>query len=325
VTLRQRIRFYQQLAVLVRAGVPIRASLVRLKERISGREVAVLSEKINAGEKIGEAFATAGFSPFECHLVAAGERSAQLDTIFQHLSEFWARELEMRQALVRPLVYPFVVLHLAVVVWAVVEIAIASTPWPVVLVHTILRLALLYTFVFVVFTLVRAFWSSESMRRIWLRVPFIGSSLKTAYAYRWITALRLEFSAGVSLYRAVGDAWRASGYIGNERFAAEGEQAMLGGMELSKLVLRWKQLPRDWIDFIETGEISGALEEAFKNLEAESARAWKLAQERMAEWVPKITYFIVLLIVAAVVMRMIYLVEVAPMVDVQNQIDNATR
>jgi type II secretory pathway component PulF len=77
--------------------------------------VAVLSEKVNAGERIGEAFAAAGFSPFECHLVTAGERSAQLDTVFQHLSEFWARELEMRQALIRPLYYPLVVLHLVVV------------------------------------------------------------------------------------------------------------------------------------------------------------------------------------------------------------------
>ena len=102
-TLRHRIRFYQQLAVLVRAGVPIRGCLERLKERLSEAELTVLSEKVNAGERIGEAFAAAGFSPFEYHLVTAGEKSAQLDTIFQHLSEFWARELAMRQALIRPL------------------------------------------------------------------------------------------------------------------------------------------------------------------------------------------------------------------------------
>ncbi len=324
-TLRRRIRFYQQLAVLVRAGVPIRASLVRLKERIPEHEVKILSEKINAGERIGEAFAAARFSPFECHLVTAGERSAQLDTVFQHLSEFWTRELEMRQALVRPLYYPLAVLHLAIAVFAVVELATTSTPWPEVLVDCVLLLALLYTFGFVVYTLVRISWSSEIMRRFWLRVPIIGSSLKTAYAYRWITALRLEFSAGISLARAVGDAWRASGYIGCDRFAEEGEQAMREGVGLSKLVERWKQLPRDWIDFIETGEISGAFETAFKNLEEEAAKAWKVAQERMADWLPKIVYFFVLLIVAVIVGRMVYQVEVAPMVDAENQIDNATK
>jgi type II secretory pathway component PulF len=323
VTLRQRIRFYQQLAVLMRAGVSLRASLERLKERSSGNEVAVLSQQINAGERIGDAFTAARFSPFECHLVAAGERSAQLDTIFEHLSEFWKRELEMRQALVRPLYYPLVVLHLAVAAGALVELA--TTPWPVVLVHFVTRVALLYVAGFIIYVVVRASWSSESMRRVWLRVPIIGSSLKTAYAFRWITALKLEFTAGISLYRAVGDAWRASGYVGCERLAAEGEEAMREGTELSKLVLKWRQLPRDWIDFIETGELSGSFEQAFAHLEAEAARAWKLAQERMSDWLPKIVYFFVLLIVGAQVGRVMYQVEIAPIVDAEKQIDNATK
>lgn len=322
-TLRHRIRFYQQLAVLVRAGVPIRGSLVRLQERMADREVKVLSEKVSAGERIGEAFIAAGFSPFECHLVTAGEKSAQLDTVFEHLSEFWKRELEMRQALIRPLYYPLVVLHLAILVGAVVEATTAA--WPVAAVHFIMWMALLYVVVFIIYTLVRVSWSSPVMRRVWLSVPIIGSSLKTAYAYRWITALRLEFSAGISLSRAVGDAWRASGYLGGDRLAEEGEEAMRTGENLSKLVLQWKQLPRDWIDFIETGEISGAFETAFKNLEAEAARNWTLAQQRMTEWVPKITYFIVLLIVAVIVGRMVYQVEVAPMIDAEKQIEDATK
>jgi type II secretory pathway component PulF len=296
--------------------VPIRASLLRLKERIAEREVAVLSDQVNAGERIGEAFTAAGFSPFECHLVIAGEKSAQLDTIFDHLSEFWARELEMRQALIRPLYYPLAVLHFAVVVGALVELT--TTSWPVVLVHFIERMASLYTLGFNVYTLVRVSWSSEIMRRIWLRVPIIGSSLKAAYAYRWITALKLEFSAGVSLSRAVGDAWRASGYVGSARFAEEGEQAMRAGTDLSKLVLRWKQLPRDWIDFIETGEISGGFEEAFKKLEEEAARTWKLAQERMADWLPKIVYFFILIIAAVMIGRLAYQAYIVPIINAEN-------
>jgi type II secretory pathway component PulF len=324
VTLRHRIRFYQQLAVLVRAGVSIRTSLTRLKERMKDKEVRILSQKIDAGERIGDAFTAAGFSPFECHLIAAGERSAHLDSMFEHLAEFWTRELELRHALIRPLYYPIVVLHLALAISALVEF-MASAPVPVVVVHFVMRLAFLYAFIFVVYTLVKVSWSSPLMRRFWLFLPIIGSSMKAAYAYRWITALRIEFTAGVSLYRAVGDAWRASGYVECDRFAAEGETAMQGGAELSKLVKGWKQLPRDWVDFIETGEISGKFEEAFTKLESEAAYAWKLARERMAEWVPKISYFVVLIMVAVVVGRMVYQAEVAPIVDVEKQIDDASK
>ena len=229
-TLRHRIRFYQQLAVLVHAGVPLRGSLVRLQERMREKELSVLSEKVNAGERIGDAFAIAGFSPFECHLVAAGEKSAHLDTIFEHLAEHWTRELRLRQALVRPLIYPIVLLHLVVLITAAIEFV--QMPWPMVLHHFIERMIALYLLGFLLYSFARVSWSSESMRRIWYYVPLVGSSLATTYAYRWITTLQLEFTAGVSLYRAVGDAWRSSGYSGCERFAEEGEQAMQHGAEL---------------------------------------------------------------------------------------------
>ncbi|HEV3270851.1 MAG TPA: type II secretion system F family protein [Candidatus Methylacidiphilales bacterium] len=322
-TLRQRIRFYQQLALFMRAGLPIRAGLERLKERASGQELALLSEKINAGEKIGDAFAAAGFLPFECHLVVAGERSAHLDTIFQHLSEYWSRELAMRQALPRPLYYPIIVMHLVVLILALVEFL--TIPTPVVIVNLIERLATLYALGFIIYTVVRVSWSSPLMRGFWLRVPFIGGSLRTTYAYRWITVLRLEFGAGVSLYRAVGDAWRASGYVDCDRLAEEAEQAMLAKADLSTLVRQWKQLPRDWSDFIVTAEISGAFDETFKQLEIEAAEAWSLAQKQMADWLPKIAYFIVLLIAAYFVTRLMYQVEIVPIMNAENAIDNAGR
>jgi type IV pilus assembly protein PilC len=311
------------MAVLVRAGLSIRASVSRLNERLKEKQVTLLSQKLDAGERIGDAFGAAGFSPFECHLIAAGERSGKLDTIFEHLSAFWSRELELSHALIRPLYYPIAVLHLAVGVSALVEFT-ASVPLPVVIVHLVLLLAFLYALIFVIYTLVRVSWSSPGMRRFWLRLPIIGSAFKAAYAYRWITALRIEFTAGVSLYRAVGDAWRASGYVDSEHFAQEGEEALQSGSELSKLVQGWQQLPRDWVDFIETGEISGKFEEAFTNLESEAAYTWKLARDRMMEWVPKIAYFVVLLVVAVVVGRMMYQMEVAPIVDAEKQIDDAT-
>lgn len=320
-TLRQRIRFYQQLAVLVRAGVPMRSSLLRLQERISGREMAMLTQKVNAGERLADAFAAAGFSPFECHLVTAGERSAQLDTVFEHIANFWARQLEMKQALFRPLYYPIAVLHLALIVGAVVESVTASVTAAVV--HLILRVAFLYAGAFVAWVLVRVTWGSETGQRFWLAIPIIGSSLSATYAYRWITALKLEYAAGIPMPSAVGDAWRASGYQGSKRLAEEGEHALREGSELSVLVQRWKQLPRDWVDFIETGEVSGALETAFTNLETEASRTWTLAQERMTEWLPRITYFIVLIIAAIQVGLLVYQTVVAPMSNAENAIDNA--
>ena len=319
-TLRQRIRFYQQLAVLVRAGLPIRGSLARLQERMSSPEITILTQKVNAGERIGEAFAAARFSPFECHLVTAGEQSAQLETIFEHLAEFWSRQREMRQDLLSQLYYPVTMLHLALAVAALSELAVGS--WTDVQVKLIEYFCGLYVIGVAVFFLVRFSWRSEMAQHFWLRVPIIGSTLSTAYAYRWITAVKLEFSAGISLSRAVPDAWRASGYVERERLAEEAEQALREGAQLSALMRGWKRLPRDWIDFIETGEVSGALETAFKNLEKEAARAYAQAQQRMTQWMPKIASFIILLIVGALVIHIVYRAYIFPIINVENQIEN---
>ena len=321
VTTGDRIRFYQQLAVLSRAGVPMRGSFERLQGRFSSRQVALLSQQINAGERLGEAFTAAGFSEFECHLVAAGERSGQLDAIFEHLAEFWTRQREMRQALFRPLYYPIAVLHLAL---ALLGFVLYVTGSPVkAVIYSVGGLTLAYLVGFSLYFAIRITWSSPAAQRIWLMVPLIGGTLSSAFAYRWITALRIEFTAGITLSVAVADAWRASGYVGSEALALQAQEALRQGTPLSKLIRQWKRLPRDWIDFVETGEVSGGLQEAFVNLETEAARNWRLAEQRMTEWVPKILYFFVMLIVGSVVFSLLYQIVVAPLNNVQESIDKA--
>jgi len=321
--LKHRIRFYQQMAVLARAGVSFRISLERMKDRMTSRQLTVLSEKVNAGERLNEAFTAAGFSPFESQLVAAGERSGKLDAVFEHIAEYWKRELELRQALMRPLYYPIAVMHLALVVGAIIETMVSGLS--IALVHLGEELVTLYVAGFVIYMVVKASWENEAIRQCLLWVPLVGRSLKTTYAYRWITALKIEFSAGITISRAIGDAWRASGFVGSKERATEGEEEMRNGVSLSKLMTRWRELPSDWVDFVETGEVSGELEAAFNNLEEEAKRAWTLAQQRMSDWMPKIVYFIVLLIAAAMVIPLARKVFVDPISDALNTIDNVSK
>ena len=301
-TLRHRIRFYQQLAVLARAGVPLRGSFERLEKRdAAGPEVRMLAAQLAQGQTLGEAFIAARFSPFECHLVAAGERSAQLDSVFELLSEFWNRERRFQQAVIRQLYYPALVAHLGAVVSGLLVLSQGTTA---VVTAIIENLLLLYAIGLVLYVAIRVSWRSPLAQRFWLLVPLIGGALKSAHAYRWITALRMEFVAGVSFPDAVADAWRASGYINAEARAQEGEQGMRSGTDLSQLVRSWRQLPRDWVDYFDTAEASGQFETTFKQLEVEAAHNWATTQDRMTEWVPKILYFAFLLIVVIKIVPM---------------------
>jgi type IV pilus assembly protein PilC len=320
VNLRQRIRFYQQLAVLTRAGVPLRTGLKRLRERLPGRPMEILDQEISRGEPLGAAFTAAGFSPFESNLVSAGERSAQLEVVLQHLAEFWSRQREMFQALTGQLYYPLLVFLLSLLVGAIIELAVSA--WYIAAIHLVETLALYGAIGFVLFTVVRVSWKSDAAQRFWLALPLIGSSLSAAYAYRWITALRLEHGAGIPMPDAVADAWRASGYNGREALAEESRRELRQGAELSALMPRWRRLPRDWVDFVETGEVSGALETAFANLEAEAALSWAQAQQRMTTWVPKLIYFVALLVVGAQVFFLLYGVYQKEVLGPMNEINS---
>src|SRR6202020_2402433 len=85
------------------------------------------AQKLAEGGRLPEAFAGAGFPPFETNLVAAGEKSAHLDTICDRIAQFWQRELEFRQALIAPLIYPIVVLHLSVLLSSAA--VLITQPW----------------------------------------------------------------------------------------------------------------------------------------------------------------------------------------------------
>jgi type II secretory pathway component PulF len=320
VNLRARVRFYQQLAVLTRAGLPIRSSIERLRDRLGSRQLALLAQKLGEGERLADAFAAAGFPPFETNLVAAGEKSAHLDTICDRIAQFWQRELEFRQALLTPLIYPIVVLHFAVLLSSAA--VLLTQPWTAAVEALIINVVILEGSLLTVYAVVRATWSNPAMKAFWLWLPLIGPALRAAFAYRWITALRIEFGAGVSLYRAVGDAWRASGFVNAERLGAEGEEAMRGGASLVALVTKWRQLPRDWIDFIETGEVSGKFEESFLALEDEAARNWTLAQQRMSNLLPKVVYFLALLVVAWQVVEVGKKVLVDPISQMEKSLEN---
>jgi type II secretory pathway component PulF len=204
-------------------------------------------------------------------------------------------------------------------------VILVTQSWVVALTDFVTHIIALDVSLALIYAAARVTWSSPAMKNFWLRVPIVGRALRAAFAYRWITSLRIEFGAGISLSRAIGDAWRASGFANSERFAREGEEALRAGTSLTALVTAWRQLPRDWIDFFETGEVSGQFDAAFHNLEAEAARNWTLAQQNMSNWLPKIVYFLALIVVAAQVIQVGKQVLVDPIQQVESTIDNAEK
>ncbi len=242
-----------------KAGIPISVAVDRLRQKTQSTALKQLAERLINGEPVAESFENVGiFSPFECNLIRVGVQTARLEDIFTHLAEYGVGQFIFDLISHTMYVYSFCI------------------PLSVLAIYT---------------------WGTEAGQRFWLAWPLIGNALCSTYVYRWITALRLEYSAGIGLPDAVSDAWKASGFIGSYALAGEAESSIREGNSLSSLIRRWPRLPRDWADFIESGEQAGTLETTLETLSEESSSRAREAQNRLRTWLPRIVFVILMMIV----------------------------
>ena len=108
--------FNQQLAALVRAGIPILQAIAMLRKRAaSARLRAVLGdveEQIRGGAALSEAFAAQGsiFPRIYTASILAGERSGALDEVLKRYVTYMRRNVALRRKIRGALAYPLFLL-----------------------------------------------------------------------------------------------------------------------------------------------------------------------------------------------------------------------
>ncbi len=108
--------FNQQLAAIIRAGIPILQAIAMLRRRsASGRLRGMLGdveEKIRGGMALSAAFAAQGpvFPRLYTASILAGERSGALDEVLKRYVEYMRRGVEIRRKIRGALAYPIFLL-----------------------------------------------------------------------------------------------------------------------------------------------------------------------------------------------------------------------
>ena len=110
-----------QLAVLLRAGIPLVSSLEALQEQFKNPELRealeVITEDVRGGMPLSEALGKYPhiFSNFYTQMIVLGEQSGDLEGILEQTSAYLGRELALRKTIRRAMFYPVLVLMLAAV------------------------------------------------------------------------------------------------------------------------------------------------------------------------------------------------------------------
>jgi len=117
--------FTLELATLLRAGLPLGQALDTVADTsddsVIADRVAAVNDAVRSGQPLSRALHDAGpeFDAFYCNMIRAGESGGALAVALERLADFRQRRRETSQAIVSALLYPSILLTLALVAVAV--------------------------------------------------------------------------------------------------------------------------------------------------------------------------------------------------------------
>ena len=122
------MHFSRQMAVFIRAGIPILDALDAITEEMGSKRLKEVLDEIKTDLRGGSTFADAVdrhpdvFPAYYRGILRSAELTGHLDTVLMQLSDYIERDLEARQKVTSALVYPAVVLVMSIVVVAVLTV-----------------------------------------------------------------------------------------------------------------------------------------------------------------------------------------------------------
>jgi type IV pilus assembly protein PilC len=285
--------FNQELATLLKAGMPLVQSLDILRSRLANPVFkAVLDDvhqKVRSGTALSEAFQAHGdlFPTVYTASLMAGERAGNLDAVLRRFVAYAKVVDTVRKRTISALVYPTILIGLAIVLVSIIVLKVvpafsdfytsfqAQLPWStrlIVGVSDFVRGNFLVLIVgglagFVgLYTWVKQPGRGASFDRFLLRLPLAGSAVLKFSTSQLARTLATLLGGGIPLVNALEISARSTG---NRHMGREMElvaQRVREGQGFASTLLDRKVVPDVAIKMIEVGESTGALQEMLNSL-----------------------------------------------------------
>lgn len=280
--------FSRQLALLTDSGVGIVQSLELLAQQSPSRRLKqVLGEVVadlRSGSSISAALAKHPqvFPPLYYRMVTVGEQTGELGVILRSLADYMEREAVATKRLKTALMYPTIILILAVVVVTVlVTVALpplinlftqfgTQLPLPtrilLFIVNFVTKYGLYLLFgvvalLVLVFLYIRTATGRYHLDRLILSLPVLGRLNLLTELARNCRSLSLLFRAGLPLPEVMTLTRQASGNRVVAKGLAEVEQDMLKGEGLARPMSKNHLFPPLMVTMTRVGEETGNLDE----------------------------------------------------------------
>ena len=280
--------FSQELAALLKAGLPLFQSLdimlERQREPVFRQSLATVREKVKSGTALSDAFRQEGdlFPPIFAASLVAGERSGNLDQVLRRFSSHLRLNQSLKKKAVSAAVYPIVLLTMMVVLVAVLLVWVipqfqsfyeglgAELPLATRLLLGFAT-AVRSNLVFIVLGLgimgvSTVYWlrregSGVTLDRALLRLPYFGGLMRMYATSQLMRTLSTLLAGGLPLLNALEV---AAASIGNRAMAREIGSAtgrIREGASLTTALETTGMLEALPLEMVKVGEQTGALGE----------------------------------------------------------------
>jgi type IV pilus assembly protein PilC len=282
------MHFSRQLSAFVRAGIPLIEALEVIEEEADDKTLRMVLQGVRESLITGETFSEALrpyetlFPKFYVDMVRAAELTGSLDDVLGELSGYIKRDLEARNKIKSALVYPLVILVMAIGTIIVLSTFVlprfktffqgfhATLPLPTRMLITftdfvsnywIYIIGVLFLLIAVPMALVRTRRGRRAKDRLLLRLPVLGQVMLFAIVERFCRLLATMTQAGVPLPEAMGVLGDATKNVVFQEGMADVHSAMMRGEGLARPMADTKLFPGAVIQMIKVGENTGTLTE----------------------------------------------------------------
>ncbi len=280
--------FTRQLSTMIGAGLPLVQALDILSQQVENKIFADTILKIKTEVEAGSTYAEAlkkhpkVFSELYANMVAAGEAGGILDIILIRIADYLEKAMKLKKKVKGALIYPSVIVSVAVLVIAVILIFVIPTfaklfttlggtlplPTRIVIVLSdflsgiggLFILGVIIGLVVFIVQIRKTDKGKYITDKILLSFPIFGKLLNKVSIAKFTRTLGTLVSSGVPILEGLDITARTSGNKVVERSVLEVRAAVTEGKTLAEPLSKSKVFPPMVTHMIAVGESSGALD-----------------------------------------------------------------
>ena len=287
------MNFTSQLAVMIKAGISIRAALEGICDQVDNVKFRDILQQIKRDVESGKTFSEAlarfpkVFSPLYVNMVRASELSGSFGGMLERVAEYLTQQHETRAQVRAAMIYPIIIGVMAVSTTVflltfvlpkfvvIFEGKEAAMPMPTKVVlassyvmrtYWYIILAVVVGLTWMFFWAINTDWGRARWDHVKLKMPIFKKLCRCLYISRSMHTMGELVNAGVPMLDTISITANISGNTLYKRMWLQVYVAVKQGKKIAQPLQRSPLLPRSVVQMIGSGEESGKLAEVLSDI-----------------------------------------------------------